>query len=119
MKNTVLRTLTLIALSVSPLALAVGCSHSGNIGTSREVSHTESTSQGWFGGEKHEANTVYKNSDGSTSVETETTSVKDGKTVITRERKTTRVDGSVKTDRETRTIVKGTDNTTSESKVVN
>jgi len=119
MKNTLIRTVSLIAIAVSPLAMIAGCSHSGGIGTSKEVSHNESTSRGWFGGETHAANTVYKNSDGSTSVETETTSVKDGKTLIVRERKTTHLDGTVKTDRETRTIVKGTDNVSSESRTSN
>jgi len=38
---------------------------------SREVAHSESDKPGWFGGTKHEETTVYKNPDGSTSVEHE------------------------------------------------
>ena len=118
MKNTLLRTLSIAAL-ISPLAMAIGCSQNGAIGTSQQVSHTESDTNGWFGGQTHKANTVYKNSDGSTSIDTETTTIKNGTTTIVRDRKTTNLDGSVKTDRETRTIVKGTDNVVSESKTSN
>jgi hypothetical protein len=64
-------------------------------------------------------NTVYKNSDGSTSVETENTTVKGNTTTIVREKKTTFLNGAVKTDSETRTIVKGTDNVERESKTTN
>lgn len=119
MINISCRTLSLASILILPLAMAVGCSQNGAIGTSHELSHTESNSTGWFGGQTHEANTVYKNSDGSTSIETETTTNKGGTTTIVRERKTTNVDGTVKTDRETRTIVKGTDNVTSESRTTN
>ena len=107
------------AIVICPLALAVGCSQNGGVGSSRQVSHSESDKTGWFGAQTHETNTVYKNSDGSTSVDTESTTSKNGTTTIVRDRKTTNTDGSVKTDRETRTIVKGTDNVTSESKIVN
>jgi hypothetical protein len=116
MKTTMFRTLSLTAALISPLALAVGCSQNGAVGSSQQVSHTESDKTGWFGGQTHQVNTEYKNSDGSTSIETETTTTKNGTTTIVRERKTTNVDGSVKTDRETRTIVKGTDNVVTESK---
>jgi len=119
MKSTILRKLWLGAALMSPLALAIGCTQNGAIGTSHEVSHTESDKNGWFGGQTHEANTVYKNSDGSTSIENETTTTKNGTTTIVRDRKTTNLDGSVKTDRETHTIVKGSDNVVSESKSTN
>jgi len=85
------------------------------MGTSQQVSHTESDKTGWFGGQTHEANTVYKNSDGTSSIETETTTNKNGTTTIVRERKTTNLDGTIKTDRETRTIVKGTDSVVHET----
>jgi hypothetical protein len=101
------RNLAIALALVSPLALAVGCSH--------EVSHRESTEAGWFGGQTHKVNTEYKNSDGSTSVESETTTVNGNVTTIVRERKTTALDGSVKVDREKRTITKGTDNVVKES----
>jgi len=119
MKNAMLRMLWLGAAILGPLGLAVGCDRAGNIGTSTEVSHTESDKTGWFGGQTHEANTAYKNSDGSSSIETETTTTKDGTTTTVRERKTTNLDGSVKTDRETRTLVKGSDNVVHETKTVN
>ncbi|MEI8195538.1 MAG: hypothetical protein WCI73_06490 [Phycisphaerae bacterium] len=119
MKTSFLRTLSIAAIVISPLALAVGCAQNGAVGSSHQVSHTESDKTGWFGGQTHEANTVYKNSDGSTSIDTETTTSKNGTTTIVRDRKTTNLDGSVKTDRETRTIVKGSDNVVSESKTVN
>jgi hypothetical protein len=119
MNTSTLRKFYLTAALISPLALAVGCTESGHVGTSQQVSHTESDKTGWFGGQTHEANTVYKNSDGSTSIENETTSSKNGVTTIVREKKTTNLDGSVKTDRETRTVVKGTDNTVTETKTVN
>jgi len=116
MKTTMLRTLCLAVAVISPLALVVGCDRAGNIGTSHEVSHTESNTTGWFGGQTHEVNTAYKNSDGSSSIETETTTTKGDTTTIVRERKTTALDGKVSTDRETRTIVKGTDNVVHETK---
>lgn len=119
MKASILRTLSLTAVLISPLALVVGCAQNGAVGTSHQMSHTESDKTGWFGGQTHEANTVYKNSDGSTSIETETRTTKNGTTTIVRDRKTTNLDGSVKTDRETRTIIKGTDSTVTESKTVN
>ena len=115
MNTTIFRKLSLAVALLSPLALAVGCTQSGSVGTSHEVSHSESDKTGWFGGKTHEANTEYKNSDGSTSIETETTTVKGNTTTIVREKKTTMADGSVKTERETRTIVKGTDNVVHET----
>ena len=63
MKTRILNALTLGAMLAIPLALTVGCA--------REVSHTESDKPGWFGGHKHEETTVYKNADGTTSVEHE------------------------------------------------
>jgi hypothetical protein len=119
MNTTLLRSLSLSVALITPLAITAGCAQNGSVGTSHEVSHSESDKTGWFGGQVHQANTVYKNSDGSTSIENETTSEKNGTTTITRERKTTNVDGSVKTDSETRTIVQGTDKTVTETKTVN
>ncbi len=120
MNTSILCKLSLAVALLSPLALVVGCSESGNVGTSsHEVSHSESDKNGWFGGHTHAANTEYKNSDGSTSIETETTTTKGNVTTIVRERKTTGTDGSVKTDRETRTITKGTDNSVHETTVSN
>ena len=116
MKITTLCSLSLALMA--PLTLAVGCAENGTVGTSRQTSHTESDKTGWFGGKTHEANTTYKNSDGSTSIETETTT-KGGTTTIVRDRKTTNVDGSVKNDHETHTIVKSSDNSTSESTTIN
>jgi hypothetical protein len=104
------------------LAITTGCSSDNDRSASSmrtdrgyEVSRTESDKTGWFGGQTHAVNTVYKNSDGSTSVQTETTTTKGNDTTITRERRTTAVDGTVKTDREMRTITKGTDNVQRES----
>jgi hypothetical protein len=114
-----IRSISLAAILLAPIGMIAGCSQNGAVGSSHTVSHTETDKKGWFGGKYHEANTVYQNSDGSTSVETETTSSKNGTTTIVRERKTTNADGSVKTDKETRTIVKGTDSTVSESKTTN
>ena len=119
MKTTTLRTLSLSVALLAPQALGQGCTQSGTVGTSHVTSHSESDKTGWFGGQYHEANTTYKNSDGSTSIETETTSVKGATTTIVRERKTTRADGSVKTDSETRTIVKGSDNSVTETHTSN
>jgi hypothetical protein len=104
------RTLSMAAILVSPLVIAMGCTENGSMGTSHEVSHSESDKRGWFGGQIHEANSTYKNSDGSTSIESETTTTKGDTTTIVRERKTTTADGNVKTDRETRTLVRGADN---------
>jgi hypothetical protein len=115
MKNTILRNLSLSAALLSPLAFGMGCAENGRVGTSREISHSESDKKGWFGGNTHQADTAYKNSDGSTSIEKETTTVKGDTTTITRVRTTTNVDGKVNTDRETRTMVKGTDNVVHES----
>ena len=122
MNTSIIRKLSLAVALLSPLALVVGCSdydrraadNSRGDG-SHEVSHSESDKNGWFGGHTHAANTEYKNSDGSTSIETETTTTKGNVTTIVRDRKTTGTDGSVKTDRETRTIVKGTDNVVHET----
>ena len=104
---TTFRNLVIALAVVSPLALAVGCAE--------EISHHESISTGWFGGQTHKVNTEYRNPDGSTSIETETRTVNGNVTTIVRTRKTTAVDGSVKVDREKRTITKGTDNVERES----
>lgn len=61
MKTRNLNTLILAATLAIPLAMTAGCS--------REISHTESDKPGLFGGSKHEETTVYKNADGTTSVE--------------------------------------------------
>lgn len=119
MNTTFLRTVSLTAALLSPLAIGAGCAENGTVGSSQQISHTESDKTGWFGGKYHEANTTYQNSDGSTSVETETTSTKGGTTTIVRERKTTNLDGTVKTERETRTVVKGSESTVKESKTSN
>jgi hypothetical protein len=63
MKTGVLSASILSATLAIPLAVTFGCSH--------EVSHTESDKQGLFGGTKHEETTVYKNADGTTSVDHE------------------------------------------------
>jgi hypothetical protein len=63
MKIRILDSLILSATLAIPLAVTPGCSH--------EVSHTETDKPGMFGGHKHEETTVYKNADGSTSVEHE------------------------------------------------
>ena len=63
MKTRICKTLILTAALAIPLAVASGCAH--------EVSHTESDQPGWFGGHKHEETTVYKNNDGTTTVEHE------------------------------------------------
>ena len=55
--------LILAATLAIPLAVTSGCA--------QEVSHTESDKPGLFGGHKHEETTVYKNADGTTSVEHE------------------------------------------------
>ena len=125
MNSSILCKLSLAVALLSPLAFVVGCSDYDHRGAaqldngrrdgSHEVSHSESDKTGWFGGQTHEANTEYKNSDGSTSVETETTTTKGNVTTIVRDRKTTATDGSTKTDRETRTLTKGTDNVVHES----
>ena len=119
MKCTSIRTLSLAAILAGALAFAVGCAENGKVGTSHQISHTESDTTGWFGGTTHKANTVYQNSDGSKSIETESTTAKNGTTTIVRVRTTTALDGTVKTDRETRTIVKGSDNVVTESKISN
>lgn len=114
MSFSTLRKLSFSLALVSPLAFGLGCSDTSI--ASREVSHSETNKTGWFGGQTHAANTVYKNSDGSTSVETETTTTKGNVTTIVRDRKTTNLDGTTKTDRETREIVKGTDSVQRETK---
>ncbi len=119
MKISILRTLSLTTVLVSPILFAAGCAQDAGPVAPHVVAHSESDKKGWFGGTTHAANTVYKNPDGSTSIENETTTVKNGTTTIVRERKTTAVDGSVKTDKETHTIVKGSDNTVTESKTSN
>jgi hypothetical protein len=115
MKPSIVRKLTLALALLSPLALGVGCSESGSFGTSHEISHSEKDTTGWFGGQTHAVNTAYKNSDGSTSIETETTTVKGDTTTIVREKKTTTLDGKVSVDRETHVIVKGSDNVVHET----
>ena len=80
MKTTTLCTMSLAAVLVSPLLLASGCAENGAVGTSQQISHSESDKTGWFGGQTHQANTAYKNSDGSTSIESETTTNKNGTT---------------------------------------
>src|SRR4051812_19192521 len=119
MKNPMLRTLSLALVVLCSLVSVVGCrdrsaTETASTDSSREVTHSESDKTGWFGGQVHKANTTYKNSDGSSSIETETTSTKGNTTTIERERKTTTTDGKVTTDRETRTIVKGSDSTVHE-----
>ena len=111
MNASILRKLSLSVALVSPLLLGVGCSENGTVGTSKEVAHSDTTSNGWFGGQTHAVNTTYKNPDGSTSIETETTTVKGDTTTIVRVKTTTNLDGTVNKTRETHTIVKGTDNT--------
>ena len=119
MNTSIVRKLSLALAFVTPLILGIGCTQNGAVGTSHEISHSESDTTGWFGGRTHAANTAYKNSDGSTSIETETTTTKGDTTTIVREKKTTNVDGRVDTARETRTIVKGTDNSVTETKSSN
>jgi len=125
MNTTILRQLSLAAALLGPLAFAAGCTESGRYAdshesnTSRQTAYSESDSKGWFGGTTHKTDTAYSNSDGSSSIETETTTTKGNTTTITRERKTTKVDGKVNTDRETRTLVKGTDSVVRETNVAN
>jgi hypothetical protein len=119
MKLLFIRPLFLAAVLTGSLALVAGCSDNHPSSSSHVVSHSESDKTGWFGGQTHQANTTYKNSDGSTSIETETSSTKGNVTTITRERKTTTADGKVSTDHETRTVVKGSDNTVRETKTSN
>ena len=57
-------------LSYSALILAVTFPF-GWSGCAREVSHTESNKENLTGGETHRETTVYKNPDGSVSVEKE------------------------------------------------
>ena len=115
MNASILRKLSLFVALLSPLVIGLGCSDN----TSHVVSHSETNKAGWFGGQIHEVNTVYKNDDGSSSVETETSTTKGDTTTITREKKTTNLDGTVKTDKESRTIVKGSDSTNRETKTTN
>ncbi len=68
MKTRILNRVIVIAALAIPLAVLSGCA--------QEVSHTESDKPGWFGGRKHEETTVYKNADGTTSVEHERTTSK-------------------------------------------
>lgn len=63
MKTRSFHVLALAATLALPLAAGVGCS--------REVAHSESDGPGWFGGQKHEETTIYKNPDGTTSVQHE------------------------------------------------
>ena len=116
MKTMLRRSFGIAAALLSPLALAAGCTENGKLGWSEEVSRTETTKPGWFGGQTHAVNTVYKNPDGSTSIETESTTTKDGTTTIVREKKTTNLDGTVNTEHEKHVIVKGTETVVRESK---
>jgi len=115
MKTTFLQ-LSMATLMLSPIALAVGCSDrtsssstSSSSGSSQKT--TETDSNGWFGGHTHELNTTYKNPDGSSSVETETTTTKDGTTTIERTKTTTNSDGTTKVDKESRKVVAGSEST--------
>ena len=63
MKTRNRNTFILAATLAIPLAFAFGCA--------KEVSHSESDKPGWFGGQEHKETTVYKNADGTTSVEHE------------------------------------------------
>jgi hypothetical protein len=119
MNASILRKLSLSVALASPLLLGVGCSENGTMGASKEVSHSETDSTGWFGGRTHEVNTAYKNPDGSTSIETEATTVKGDTTTIVRVKTTTNLDGTVNKTRETRTIVKGTDSVNRETSSIN
>ena len=93
--NRIVRKL-LSAIVLSHLAMVTGCAH----GTmSRQVSGPES------------------NSDGSTTVGSQTTTDRNGTTKTVRERTTMSLDGSVRKDRETRTTVDdGTDNEVSDNR---
>ncbi|MGN6505881.1 MAG: hypothetical protein ACTHM6_09995 [Tepidisphaeraceae bacterium] len=59
----IVRSLFVMGVLAAPMAVGIGCSH--------EVAHTETDKPGWFGGNTHEETTVYKNADGTTSVEKE------------------------------------------------
>ena len=54
-------TTVLLAATICSGLFAIGC----------QTSHSESDKPGLFGGHKHEETTVYKNNDGTTSVEQE------------------------------------------------
>jgi hypothetical protein len=56
--------------SVSVVLLALACPF-GLFGCSHEVAHTETTKNNWTGGQTHDETTVYKNPDGSVSVDKE------------------------------------------------
>ena len=66
MKIRILNALILTATLAIALGVTSGCAH--------EVSHTETDKTSPSGGHKHEETTVYRNADGSTSVEHEKTS---------------------------------------------
>ncbi len=68
MKSRIVKTWILAAVVASPFIGMLGCAE--------EVSHTETNKPGWFGGHKHEETTVYRNPDGSTSVEHEKQTVR-------------------------------------------
>ena len=57
--------------------------------------------------------------DGSTSLESETTTTEGDVTAVARDNKATNLDGTVQTAHETRTIVKGSDNVVTEAKSTN
>ena len=63
MNQRIIRLMVVGAAIVAPVLGSVGCS--------REVAHSESDKPGWFGGSTHEEKTVYKNSDGTMSTETQ------------------------------------------------
>jgi len=50
-------------------AFAVASAISLFPGCSQEISHTEQTKPGWFGGQTHKEETVYRNPDGTISRE--------------------------------------------------
>lgn len=68
MKTRILNAFIVVSMLAIPLAVMSGCA--------QEISHTETDKPGWFGGRKHEETTVYRNPDGTTSVQTERTTTK-------------------------------------------
>ncbi|MBC7783924.1 MAG: hypothetical protein H7144_08785 [Burkholderiales bacterium] len=61
MKTGIFKAVLLSTAMVFPMAMSTGCA--------REVAHSESERDTMFGGRKKEETTVYKNADGTTSVE--------------------------------------------------
>lgn len=109
MKFTTISKASLPLILLGSLALPFGCTENDKVGHSETISRNETNKKGWFGGQTHEVNTVYRNPDGSTSVETETRTTRGDTTTVTREKKTTNLDGTVKTERESHKIVNGQD----------